>query len=475
MKLLAALLCAFPLAAHVGSPDVFYQGMAGPYRLLVTIRPPQVIPGVAQVEIRSTSPEVREIHIVPLPMTGPGARLAPVPDLARRSSEDPQFYTGALWLMATGSYQVRVAVTGGRGPGMLSVPVPAISTRVLGMQRTLAAVLIPLGLVLCIGIVSIVGAGIREAQLEPGLPADAPRRRRARFAMMAAGLVVAGLLWLGNQWWSSAEDAYRLYVFKPLQLQASVVKGNQLVLRLEDPGWLRRRTDDLVPDHDHLMHLYVIRIPEMDRVWHLHPELTDSGTFERALPSMPAGRYALYGDIVHANGMPETATTQMTLPAIEGTPLAGDDAGGAGPPLAKADYNRSVTVLPDGYRMVWVREGAPLHARRPYEFQFRVEDASGRPAGDMQLYMGMQGHAAFLAADGSVFTHVHPSGTVPMPALSLAGDLAPHAGHMMMSSGVPAEVAFPYGFPKPGAYRIVVQVKRGGVVETGIFDALAEK
>src|SRR5579884_2464583 len=58
MKLLTALLCAAPLAAHVGSPDVFYEGEAGPYRLLVTIRPPQVIPGVAQVEIRSTSPEV---------------------------------------------------------------------------------------------------------------------------------------------------------------------------------------------------------------------------------------------------------------------------------------------------------------------------------------------------------------------------------------------------------------------------------
>ena len=50
---LAALFCAVPLAAHVGSPDVFYEGEAGPYHLLVTIRPPQVIPGVAQIEIRS--------------------------------------------------------------------------------------------------------------------------------------------------------------------------------------------------------------------------------------------------------------------------------------------------------------------------------------------------------------------------------------------------------------------------------------
>jgi hypothetical protein len=36
------------------------------------------------------------------------------------------------------------------------------------------------------------------------------------------------------------------------------------------------------------------------------------------------------------------------------------------------------------------------------------------------------------------------------------------------------EVAFPYGFPKAGEYRIFVQVKRAGKVETGEFIARAE-
>lgn len=37
-----------------------------------------------------------------------------------------------------------------------------------------------------------------------------------------------------------------------------------------------------------------------------------------------------------------------------------------------------------------------------------------------------------------------------------------------------AEVSFPYGFPRPGEYRIFVQIKRAGKIETGVFDALVE-
>jgi hypothetical protein len=189
---------------------------------------------------------------------------------------------------------------------------------------------------------------------------------------------------------------------------------------------------------------------------------------------MPPGRYRLYGDIVHASGFPETVTAEIQLPAISGSPLEGDDSAGSGPPVAKADYNRLVMPLPDGLRMVWDRSAAPLRARQATEFRFRLEDASGHPAPDMELYMGMQGHAAFVNPDGSVFAHVHPSGTAPMAALSLAGDANPHAGHAMMMSGIPPEASFPYGFPKPGAYRIIVQMKRGGMVETGVFDARVE-
>ena len=129
--------------------------------------------------------------------------------------------------------------------------------------------------------------------------------------------------------------------------------------------------------------------------------------------------------------------------------------------------------------MIWERGEGAIHARRPYQFRFRIEDEHGGAPVDMELYMGMLGHAAFVATDGSVFAHVHPSGSVPMAALGLAEKGVasisnPHAQHMRMAGALPAEVSFPYGFPKPGAYRVFIQMKQGGRILTGAFTATVE-
>ena len=124
--------------------------------------------------------------------------------------------------------------------------------------------------------------------------------------------------------------------------------------------------------------------------------------------------------------------------------------------------------------MIWERGEGSIHARRPYQFRFRLEDAAGGAPADVELYMGMLGHAAFVATDGSVFAHVHPSGSVPMAALGLAQSANQHAEHMRATGALPAEVSFPYGFPKAGAYRIFVQMKSGGRIQTGIFTTNVE-
>jgi hypothetical protein len=210
-----------------------------------------------------------------------------------------------------------------------------------------------------------------------------------------------------------------------------------------------------------------VREPALDGVWHLHPTEKSPGLFTHPLPALAAGRYQLFADIVHADGVPETLVAELELAtAIAGQPLSGDDAAGEAP--AAFDPARTVTELADGTRVVWERDAAPLTAKRPMWFRFRVEDRAGHPAEDLELYMGMLGHAAFVRNDRTVFAHVHPSGSVPMATLAIASGGAHHHHH---EATLPSTVGFPYGFPRGGDYRIFVQVKRAGHVETAAFDA----
>ena len=195
---------------------------------------------------------------------------------------------------------------------------------------------------------------------------------------------------------------------------------------------------------------------------------------------MPPGTYKLYGDIVHRNGFPETLTATLTIPAGLPRPLrsTAEDASATPPPLSAGELGPTYK-LPDGYTMVWDRP-ATLTANTAYTFRFHLLDPSGNPATDMQPYLGMAGHAAFVKTDGTIFAHTHPEGSAAMPAMMLANaDRRRHARHARRHADMPAcphepispTVDFPYGFPSAGRYRIFIQMKHGTTVETGVFDA----
>lgn len=477
---LALLVNPLVVAAHVGTSDVFLDANAGPYRLFVTVRAPRVIPGVAGVEILTTAPGIRQIRVVPMPLTGPGARFAPIPDLAVRSPDDSRLFTSDLWMMTAGAWQVRVTVEGDLGSGVLVVPVPTLPQTTLEMSGPLRLMLVALMAVLSVGFISIVAAAVREGTLESG---EAPNRRariRGRIAGGVATALVVVVLILGNWWWSAEASGYARYVYKPLEASTAVSSEGTLTLSLRDPGWIRtRRLDDFVADHGHVMHLFVVS-PTLDRLWHLHPKQTGLGRFEHPMPALPQGRYEFFADLVHESGIAETVTGRLDVPATAGTPLEGDDSRWSADTHASRP-DTSIAPLEDGSRMVWVSD----HTLRPGQlrlFTFRIEDTSGTPVTDLELYMGMPGHAIFISRDRQVFAHVHPSGSAPMAAMEIgrrsltlsndAGlDSADHTQHV---TALPPTVSFPFGFPRPGDYRIFVQVKRGGRVQTGAFDAHVE-
>jgi len=488
---LAILFLECAAWAHVGSPDVFYEGDAGPYHLFVTVAVPQVIPGVAQIDIRTRDNDVKSISTSVARLSGAGSQYAPVPDAAKQSPLDPRQFTSSLWLMEFGSLRVIVKVDGARGPAELSVPVPSFAQRTLPMPRWLGALLLALAIGLAIGAVSIVGAAARDSLLTPGAEVGPEARRRGRRAMAFTAVIVGLIFWGAFEWWSIDASRYAAIAsfFKPPKLEVTLVGTNQLEVRPSprDTDWNRAvGIKELIPDHGHLMHLFLVRTPGLDRIWHLHPKLTD-GKFVEYLPSLDAGHYQVFADVVSKNGFPWTLVGSIDLPRITGNKMNPDDAGGSAEPVSTAS-DSTTDLLADGTRVKWKRGGEP-RANSPTIFQFSVQDPDGKPASHLGLYMGMLAHAEIVKDDLSVFAHVHPSGSVPMASLMMVNangapglsaqptempmkDMPTNMPGMDMSAAqVSPEFSIPYGFPKPGRYRIFLQFKRGEQIETASFTA----
>lgn len=477
---LVLLVLAPACGAHVGSPDVYYDAMAGPYHLFVTVRTPQMIPGIARIEVRALDAGITSIDIVPLRVIGEGSENAPPPDRMEQSKSDPQFFAGKLWLMESGSWQVRLIVFGSQGKSEMAVPVAAFARKTLAMQRVTGLILTVLMVFLVLSLVSILGAASRESQLETGANPPPEKRRRARLVMAATAAVLLGILFLGNLWWDSEAEARATgMIYKAPPMQAALVGTNQLQLKLGFSSWHDRRKElqlvNIIPDHGHLMHLFLVRMPQMDRFYHLHPDQTSTDTFTEKLSSVDGGSYSVFADIVRESGFPDTMTAQLTLPNVSAASRSAsdrDDSAAAALPVSDSAPN-TTSALGAAGKVELLLNGQTLQAQKPVILRFQVSDQNGQPATDLEPYMGMAGHLVIVRRDLSVFAHVHPAGSVPMAAVALLQNQKPAASDSMPGmhhAAVPPEITFPYGFPQTGDYRLFLQVKPAGQVKTAVFD-----
>ena len=342
------------------------------------------------------------------------------------------------------------------------------------------------------------------------------RLRRGRFAMAAFALVLGAVLGGGWIWWDAVDAAYRSRMYRPWNTAAAVTEAGGariLTLALDDPDWraIEGLPDaGLLPDHGKLMHMFLIRDGDLAAFAHVHPVRDAYDSFSVPLPPLPAGEYRIYADIVLENGFaptlvnavhvtfPDSAPTGRSL-AAGGAGTEEDDLPPAGPvpdpddswaTLLPYGASRSASYrLPSGRTVRWERDGS-FGVDEETTLRFSVTEPDGSPSA-LEPYMGMLGHAAVLRDDGSVFVHLHPAGSINLTAQMRFAEIetartaaAPatergragstmgdrHAGQAHAVPSAASAVTFPFVFPAPGSYRIVVQVKVGAVVETAAFD-----
>ncbi len=514
----AASFAPLPLAAHIGSPNIFFDGKAGAVPVRVVIQPPGVIPGIAEISVRTEGAAVKRVTALPV-FWRTGRQGAPPPDTAKPVPGETNLFSAQLWLMTQGAYSVEVGVETDGGYGSVSIPVNAIATVRREMKPAMGFALAAMGVFLFIAAVKLAGAAFGEALLAPGTAVTRTARIWSRIGMGLALVVALAAVGFGKRWWDSVDRDYRSNrLYQPLPVTADVRterEADVLRLRVDNSGSNARFWSPVIPDHGKMMHLFLLREPGLDVFAHLHPMQRGPAVFDVILPPLPAGDYAVIADVTHESGFAQTLTAKVKL--AEGTNtvslrtnLVARGTNSLNDPLCATPTRnliaKDATLSPDpddswhignpsegrttltnvdakscrldgGYTMVW-EGGAALAANREASLRFRVLAPDGSPA-KLEPYIGMFGHAAVRRSDGSVFAHVHPVGTISMAAqqafmqrekqsLQTGADTNKPEPH---TQGFAESVSFPYEFPKPGSYRLWVQVKVAGRPLTGVFDA----
>jgi hypothetical protein len=201
-------------------------------------------------------------------------------------------------------------------------------------------------------------------------------------------------------------------------------RTEQLRFRIVDDGG--RAVRDFDVEHTKRMHLIVAR-RDLGTFQHLHPEMGADGTWTTPLRLADAGSYRVFADF-----------------SRDGTPitLAGDlrvDGDAALEPLPAP----ATTAKSDGGYDVRLDSGASS-AGRESELRFTVtKDA--RPV-EVEPYLGADGHLVALRDGDLAFLHVHPT-----------------------DHGDRGSIGFESTFPTTGRYRLFLQFKHEGRVQTVAF------
>ncbi len=258
-----------------------------------------------------------------------------------------------------------------------------------------------------------------------------------------------------------------------LATEPGVIKAGEpvtLILNVKNAAGTQVRDLDIV--HEKPMHLLVTS-SDLAEFYHIHPESQQRDGSYRVTHTFPhSGDYKLYADFT-----PSGAAQRVERLDVKVT---------GGEPRARVALveDKTGTKTIDGLRVA-MRPDKPLRGGEELMLNFAVADArTGKPATDLQPYLGALAHFVIISEDGADFLHAHPMTKEELTAESSGGggaahggkdhDAKPHAheaaktrdGEANEGARSPSEVAAHTTFPRAGRYKVWAQFQRGGRVIT---------
>jgi hypothetical protein len=201
-----------------------------------------------------------------------------------------------------------------------------------------------------------------------------------------------------------------------------------LAFRIIDPRDDKQVTDFQVV-HEKLFHLFLV---SQDLSWfaHEHPDFGKDGVFRYTATFPKAGIYRVLSDVYPKGGTPQLLPQTIIVPGADLRPIGVQ----LPPDLApKKAENMTVDLVTDPPQ--------PIAGLKTLMF-FHVNPADG-----LEPYLGAWGHMLAASEDLIDMIHTHP----------------------FLASGGP-QLQFNMIFPRPGVYRVWVQLQRKGIVNTVKFD-----
>ena len=198
--------------------------------------------------------------------------------------------------------------------------------------------------------------------------------------------------------------------------------------------------------HERPFHLFVVSW-DLEDYAHVHPVLQPDGSMEVATVLPRSGAYQLFADFLPASGFPQVLQQSVFTEGV--SPIS------AAASRARAHaIDREVREGVDRGLRIRI-EPARLVAGRMEVVTATFEDAAtGEPLADLEPYLGAWGHALIVSADLADAVHSHPVTPLTSP-------------------GGP-RIFFSQRFPRPGYYRMWMQVQRKGEVATVPFTLQVE-
>jgi len=215
---------------------------------------------------------------------------------------------------------------------------------------------------------------------------------------------------------------------------------------------------DLQIVHEKPMHLIVVS-SDLAEFYHIHPEPQADGSLRVSNTFPNGGDYKLYADFTPTGSAQVVEQIDVKVAGAQRAKVA-----------LVPDQKFEKTV--DGLKVV-MKPSADLKAGQELTLDFQAFDAaSGKPATDLQNYLGELAHFVLISEDLKDFVHAHPmSKGQKMDSMKMGDEKKDDHGathdHSKMEASKKesdSEVSAHTAFPRTGLYKVWAQFQRGGKV-----------